>query len=207
MAVTSTIDRSHAATGVDNLWDDSIRGIAHLALNTDDIKGTMDFYTRVMKMQLVGTKRVPYERDRGQPPYENLRHYFFNMGKDQMLAFFEYPAGLEKANRDLPGAMQHVAFHVVPEKFDAFQRHIEACGVKTIGPMSLGEHSKAFYLWDNNGIRLEVNTYLATAAAPGVVGAAISTRAKAKKELETLFDDPEDVEFWLNQMPFIESKG
>lgn len=67
-----------------------MRGIDHLAFVTDDLPATMDFYTRVLQMQLVHVRRVPFERDRGQPPYENLRHYFFNMGHDQLLAFFEY---------------------------------------------------------------------------------------------------------------------
>ena len=51
----------------------------------------MDFYTRVMGFRLVHVRRVPYEQDRGQPPYENLRHYFFDMGNDSLLAIFEYP--------------------------------------------------------------------------------------------------------------------
>ena len=69
------------------------RGIDHLAFVTDDLPGTMDFYTRVVGMRLVHVRRVPYERDRGQPPYENLRHYFFDMGNDSLLAFLEYPVG------------------------------------------------------------------------------------------------------------------
>ena len=65
-----------------------MRGIDHLAFVTDDLPATMDFYTRVLGMQLVHVRRVPFEQDRGQPPYDNLRHYFFNMGNDTLLAFF-----------------------------------------------------------------------------------------------------------------------
>ena len=100
------------------------RGIDHLAFVTDDLPATMDFYTRVVGMQLVHVRRVPYERDRGQPPYDNLRHYFFNMGGDSLLAFFEYPQGLARQNRDLPGGMQHVAFHVPQERFDAIVERV-----------------------------------------------------------------------------------
>ena len=78
------------------------RGIDHLAFVTDDLPGTMDFYTRVLQLQLVHVRRVPFEQDRGQPPYDNLRHYFFDMGNDTLLAFFEYPKGLARQNRDLP---------------------------------------------------------------------------------------------------------
>src|SRR5688500_13239550 len=70
------------------------RGIDHLAIVADDMPKAMDFYTRVMGFQLVHVRRVPYERDRGQPPYENLRHYFFDMGNDSLFAIFEYPKGL-----------------------------------------------------------------------------------------------------------------
>src|SRR3970040_1484340 len=70
------------------------RGIDHLAFVTDDLPATMDFYTRVLGMQLVHVRRVPFERDRGQPPYDNLRHYFFNMGNDTLLAFFYDPNGI-----------------------------------------------------------------------------------------------------------------
>src|SRR5438046_4092082 len=45
-----------------------------LALVADDMPTAMDFYTRVMGFRLVHVRRVPYEQDRGQPPYENLRH-------------------------------------------------------------------------------------------------------------------------------------
>ena len=101
-----------------------VRGIDHLAFVTDDMPVTMDFYTRVLKMQLVHVRRVPFERNRGQPPYENLRHYFFNMGNDSFLAFFEYPKGLDKSDRDLPGGMQHVAFHVPKDRFDDLCAHV-----------------------------------------------------------------------------------
>jgi catechol 2,3-dioxygenase-like lactoylglutathione lyase family enzyme len=37
----------------------STRGVHHLALNTDDMKATVDFYTRVMGMPLVHALRVP----------------------------------------------------------------------------------------------------------------------------------------------------
>jgi catechol 2,3-dioxygenase-like lactoylglutathione lyase family enzyme len=117
------------------------RGIDHLAFVTDDLPATMDFYTRVVGMQLVHVRRVPFERDRGQPPYDNLRHYFFNMGGDSLLAFFEYPKGLARQNRDLPGGMQHVAFHVPQERFDAIVERVRSHGVNVVGPVPLGAAS------------------------------------------------------------------
>jgi catechol 2,3-dioxygenase-like lactoylglutathione lyase family enzyme len=176
------------------------RGIDHLAFVTDDLPATMDFYTRVLGMQLVHVRRVPFERDRGQPPYENLRHYFFNMGNDTLLAFFEYPTGLARANRDLPGGMQHVAFHVPADRFDAMVEHVRSCGVNVIGPVPLGGRFWSAYFYDPNGIRLEI----ATSSAPaeqGVVESVLQTDAEARAELATLFADPAEVERWLARMP------
>jgi catechol 2,3-dioxygenase-like lactoylglutathione lyase family enzyme len=179
------------------------RGIDHLAFVTDDLPATMDFYTRVLGMQLVHVRRVPFERDRGQPPYDNLRHYFFNMGNDTLLAFFEYPKGLARANRDLPGGMQHVAFHVPNERFDAMLEHVKSCGVNVIGPVPLGGRFWSAYFYDPNGIRLE----LATSRAPaeqGVVESVLQSEEEARAELATLFADPAEVDRWLARMPLRE---
>ena len=185
-----------------NLRPSATRGIDHLAFVTDDLKATMDFYTRVLKMQLVHVRRVPFERDRGQPPYENLRHYFFNMGNDTFLAFFEYPKGLDRSNRDLPGGMQHVAFHVPKDLFDELCAHVKSCGVDVIGPVPLGGRFWSAYFYDPNGIRLELATSIADASL-SVVESGCQTEAEARAELETLFDDPAEVEKWLAQMPLV----
>ena len=179
------------------------RGIDHLALVTDDMPTTMAFYTKVMRMQLVHVRRVPYEKDRGQPPYENLRHYFFNMGNDELLAFFEYPKDVPRANRDHLGGMQHLAFHLPRDRFDEMVEHVKSCDVNVIGPVSLGARFWSAYFFDNNGIRLELATSLAPAEI-GVVGSARQTEAEARAELETLLDDPAEIERWLAVMPLVE---
>jgi catechol 2,3-dioxygenase-like lactoylglutathione lyase family enzyme len=176
------------------------RGIDHLAFVTDDLPTTMDFYTRVLQMRLVHVRRVPYERDRGQPPYDNLRHYFFDMGNDSLLAFFEYPKGLARQNRDLPGGMQHVAFHLPRERFDQLVSHVRSCGVNVIGPVPLGGRFWSAYFYDNNGIRLELATSLDDSTA-SVVESVLQTEAEARAELETLFMDRNTVERWLGGMP------
>jgi catechol 2,3-dioxygenase-like lactoylglutathione lyase family enzyme len=176
------------------------RGIDHLAFVTDDLPATMDFYTRVLGFQLVHVRRVPFERDRGQPPYDNLRHYFFDMGNDSLLAFFEYPKGLEQQNRDRPGGMQHVAFHVAPEKFDAMVERVRSKGVDVIGPVPLGGRFWSAYFYDPNGIRLELATDR-SGEARSVIESVRQTEAEARTELETLFSDPREVDQWLRQMP------
>ena len=176
------------------------RGIDHLAFVTDDLPATMDFYTRVIGMQLVHVRRVPFERDRGQPPYDNLRHYFFNMGNDTLLAFFEYPKGLARQNRDLPGGMQHIAFHLAPGRFDGMVERVKSAGVEVIGPVPLGGRFWSAYFYDPNGIRLELATDR-SGEDRSVVESVLQTGEEARAELETLFSDPREVEKWLRHMP------
>jgi catechol 2,3-dioxygenase-like lactoylglutathione lyase family enzyme len=193
----TTADAADASTAGNTV---PLRGIDHLAIVSDDLPGTLDFYTRVMRMTLVHVRRVPYAADRGQPPYDQLRHYFFDMGNDSLFAVFEYPQGLPRQNRDHVGGMQHVAFHVPWGRFDEVRGHIRDCGVEITEPIDLGDGFLSVYFYDNNGIRLEVST-----RAPGfdasVVESARQTEASARAELETLFDDPAEVETWLRCMP------
>ena len=176
------------------------RGIDHLAIVCDDMPTAMDFYTRVMGFRLVHVRRVPYERDRGQPPYENLRHYFFDMGNDSLFAIFEYPKGLPRQNRDHVGGMQHVAFHVRPEKFDTLVARVKSCGVDVIGPVPLGGRFWSAYLFDPFGIRLEFATDR-SGIEQGVVDSVLQTKVEARTELATLFDDSAMVDAWLARMP------
>ena len=82
----------------------------HLALNTDDMKMTVDFYAGVLGMRLVHAMKVPPglgtgPGNRGNPPFEEVRHYFFDMGRDGLLAFFEMPKGKKQqatATRSAP---------------------------------------------------------------------------------------------------------
>src|SRR3954470_13717870 len=111
------------------------RGIHHLALNTEDMRTTVDFYTKVVGMPLVHAMKVPPglgsgAANRGNPPYEEIRHYFFDMGHDSLLAFFEIPRGAEpRAGRNAIGGMQHVALSVTPQNFERLQRRLREAGV------------------------------------------------------------------------------
>lgn len=108
--------------------------------------------------------------------------------------------GLERQNRDLPGGMQHVAFYVPPEKFDALIENVKAQDVNVIGPVALGGRFWSAYFYDPNGIRLELaTTRLSTPG--GIVESVYQSEEEARKELETLFADPQTVDYWLSQMP------
>jgi catechol 2,3-dioxygenase-like lactoylglutathione lyase family enzyme len=169
-----------------------MRGIHHLALNTEDMRTTVDFYTRVLGMPLVHAMKVPPglgagPGNRGNPPYEEIRHYFFDMGNDSLLAFFEIPRGAEpRAKRDGIGGMQHVAFAVTPRQFAALQTRLKEAGVAWDGPIDVLPGLVSIYFLDPNGIRLEACCEPAKGEAPGVVGSVRQTREQAAKELQSI---------------------
>ena len=176
------------------------RGVHHLALNTDDMKMTMDFYVRVLGMPLVHALKVPPglgtgPGNRGNPPFENLRHYFFDVGGDSLLAFFEIPKGAKpKVDRDAIAGMQHVSFAVSEQRFNEVLARLKNEKIEVIGPLDVGAGTWSIYFFDPNGIRLEFSHQ--KEAEIQVVKRWRQTRKEALQELETLTDDRE----WLARM-------
>jgi len=168
------------------------RGVHHLALNTEDMRATVDFYTRVVGMPIVHAMKVPPglgngPGNRGNPPYEEIRHYFFDMGHDSLLAFFEIPRGAEpRARRDGIGGMQHVAFAVTAQNFEALQKRLREARVAYDGPIDILPGLVSIYFLDPNGIRLEACCQPRAGENPGVVDSVRQTREEARHELETV---------------------
>lgn len=165
------------------------RGVHHLALCTDDMKMTMDFYGDVLGFPLVHAMTVPAgfgigAGNRGNPPYEQIRHYFFDMGNDSLLAFFEIPKGAEpRGNRNAIGAMQHCAFVVTPERFQEIGERLKQAGVETIGPIPQLPGMLGLYFIDPNGMRIEFACQPADGESPAVVDCVKQTRSEARAEL------------------------
>jgi catechol 2,3-dioxygenase-like lactoylglutathione lyase family enzyme len=168
------------------------RGVHHLALTTEDMRMTADFYTRVVGMPLVHAMKVPSglgtgPANRGNPPYEEIRHYFFDMGNDSLLAFFEIPRGAEpRAKRDAIGGMQHVAFAVTPKNLAALRKRLAAANVPYDGPIDILPGLVSVYFFDPNGIRLEACCQPAAAERPRVIASVKQRRDQARRELETI---------------------
>ena len=138
-----------------------LRGIHHLAVVTDDMKGTLDFYVRVLGMPIVHGLRTPVARGAhgaGTPPYGSIPHFFLDMGGDSLLAFFEYPKTAPKVDRDALGAMQHVSFACGPRRHREILERLKANGTEiTGGPLvSIPPAIVSFYFFDPNNIRLEI---------------------------------------------------
>ena len=181
------------------------RGVHHLALNTDDMKKTLDFYVRVLGMPLVHALKVPPglgtgPANRGNPPFENIRHYFLDAGGDALLAFFEIPKGAKpKGDRDAIGTMQHVSFAVSEKKFNEVLERIRSANVAFLGPLDVGCDTWSIYFFDPNGIRLEFSHQ--REAEPKVVKRWRQTRAEALAELRTLSRDEEWLETLVAHLP------
>ena len=175
------------------------RGIHHLALNTDDMKMTIDFYSGVLGMPLVHALKVPPgvgvgPGNRGNPPFENLRHYFFDAGGDTLLAFFEMPKGAKpKGDRDAIAAMQHCSFTATEQRFDELLTRLQGAGVATIGPIPVGAGTWSTYFYDPNGIRLEFSCQAGDGDDVRVSERWTQTQDEALAELRSLSQDPQ----WL----------
>ncbi|MCR5872727.1 VOC family protein [Phenylobacterium sp. J426] len=111
-----------------------IRGVNHLALVCKDMAETVKFYRDILGMPL--TKTIDLPRDLGQ-------HFFFDIGNGDSLAFFWFkdapPAQPGHASPSaLPtqgsfvsahGSMNHIAFDVPAEKFDAYVQKLKDKGI------------------------------------------------------------------------------
>jgi len=171
-------------------------GVHHLALNTDDMKMTVDFYVGVLGMRLVHAMRVPPglgsgPGNRGNPPFEEIRHYFFDMGRDALLAFFEMPKGAKgKGDRNALGNMQHVSFAVSPQSQARIRARLEAAKVPYDGPLEILPGIFSIYVIDPNDIRLEFSCQPANGEGePAIVPLVTQTKTEALKELRSLSPD------------------
>jgi catechol 2,3-dioxygenase-like lactoylglutathione lyase family enzyme len=125
------------------------------------MKNTVEFYTKILGMPLVHALRVPPgvgvgPGNRGNPPFENLRHYFFDAGGDTLLAFFELPEKeVGASDRNSIGAMQHVSFTTTKTQFDDMQSRLKNNQISFQGPVCVGVKTWSIYIIDPNNIRLE----------------------------------------------------
>jgi catechol 2,3-dioxygenase-like lactoylglutathione lyase family enzyme len=183
-----------------------LRGVHHLALVTADMRTTLDFYVRVLGMPLVHALRTPSPpagaapaHGVGSPPYKHILHYFLDMGGDSLLAFFEYPNGVAKADRDTLGAMQHVSFVCGPRRYGEMLARLRANGVAIqAGPLlTIPPAIHSFYFFDPNGIRLEIVCDLEGDEEDlEVVRSCAMPEAELRAQLATISDDAT----WIEDM-------
>jgi glyoxylase I family protein len=148
----------------------------HVAFRCRDAKETVEFYKRILGMELLGAiaeDKVPSTKE--PDPY---MHIFLDAGMGNILAFFELPNS-PPMSRDpnTPEWTQHIAFQAADvATLKAVKARAEAEGLSVVGPT---DHSifKSIYFFDPSGHRLELAAWTATpemmermrAAAPAMI--------------------------------------
>jgi catechol 2,3-dioxygenase-like lactoylglutathione lyase family enzyme len=131
------------------------RGINHLALVTPDMDTTTRFYHGVLGMRIVATLMAG-----------PMRHYFFEIGPENTIAFFEV-AGADTFDkqagvpiREFPTQLDHISFNLADEEaLHALQRRLKEAGCEVTDVIDHGiMHS--VYFTDPNGIALEASWWL-----------------------------------------------
>src|SRR5919107_496035 len=88
----------------------SARGVHHMALICSDVERTIQFYDGLLGFPLV---ELMENRD-----YQGSSHLFFDIGNDNLLAFFDFPGlGLQPGVESL-GGVQHIAISTTPENLE-----------------------------------------------------------------------------------------
>jgi catechol 2,3-dioxygenase-like lactoylglutathione lyase family enzyme len=127
----------------------------HVAYLTRDTQKTVEFYTKLLGMKLVGSVQNESVPSTGEK-YPHL-HTFFQMGDGGCVAFFEI-LGLPEGEDTtvVPRWVRHLALRVADRAaLLAAQRHLQAHGVEVLGPVD-HEFCHSIYFFDPNGIRLEL---------------------------------------------------
>jgi catechol 2,3-dioxygenase-like lactoylglutathione lyase family enzyme len=140
------------------------RGVNHLALVTNDMDATVRFYHGVLGARLVATIGTP-----------RFRHYFFEIGVQNTVAFFEYqdapvPAFAKPAGVPDPRAMQfdHLSLNLADEHaLEALQQRLKANGCEVTDVIDHG-FVRSIYFTDPNGIALEASWWVHDATAHDV---------------------------------------
>jgi catechol 2,3-dioxygenase-like lactoylglutathione lyase family enzyme len=132
------------------------RGVHHLALVTTDMDATVRFYAGVLDARLVATIAT-----------ESFKHYFFDFGPGNTIAFFEYkgqpvetfskPAGVPFP---LASQFDHLSIHLVDE--DALVRLRDRLKSHCCEVTDVVDHGflRSIYFNDNNGIALEASWWV-----------------------------------------------
>jgi len=154
-----------------------LTGINHLQFIVDDIDESVRFYRDVLGFRIIRTRSEYPAAGRG---YRILKNVFVDLGNGTLLSLIVIG---EQAGLDLdtepsvsadwlwpdsstphrqPRKMDHIAFNV--ESLDElvwFQQHLRNCGVKTSEVIARPDEHwiKSIYLYDPNGIPLEVATF------------------------------------------------
>jgi glyoxylase I family protein len=126
--------------------ESTARGVHHMALICSDVERTIQFYQEVCGFPLV---ELMENRD-----YKGSTHLFFDIGNNNLLAFFDFPGlGLQPGVESL-GGVQHIAISTTPDNLERAKAKLEERGVTYLGP-DRGV-TTSIYFKDPDGIQIEL---------------------------------------------------
>ena len=136
----------------------SHKGFSHIGLSTLDLDKTCDFYQNVLGFKPVRCDILRI-KEGGQ-----IRHVFFHIGRDQLLAFMEaqgvpgipaeYDAGINRG-LGVPSAFYHFAFEAGSvAALEAKRTELLAKGVQ-VSDIVHHDAAQSIYFRDPNNISLE----------------------------------------------------
>lgn len=154
------------------------RGINHLALITNDMDATTRFWHGVLGARLVAHLGT-----------DSFRHYFFEFGEEQTVAFFEYhgvaverfqvPAGVPDRRK---AQFDHLSFNLPDEHaLTELRARLKSHGCEVTDVIDHG-FVRSIYFHDPNGIALEASWWVLD-----------PTGRIADYDDPTLFSDPNPV--------------
>jgi catechol 2,3-dioxygenase-like lactoylglutathione lyase family enzyme len=119
------------------------RGLHHTALVSSDVERTIEFYQGLLGFPLT---EVIENRD-----YPGSTHFFFDIGNQNLLAFFDFPGLAVGPYAEVLGGLHHVAISVEPSLWQEIQGRLDAAGVAYV------VHSEvSMYFTDPDGARVEL---------------------------------------------------
>src|SRR5258705_6527549 len=164
----------------------SHRGFSHIGLSTLDLDKTREFYEGVLgfKPAVADTIKI---KEGG-----HLRHIFFDVGRDQLIAFLEprgvpgvpaeYDAGINRG-LGVPAGFYHFAFEAGSAAALAKKRdELRAKGVETTDIVDHGLAQSIFFK-DPNGLSLEYCCLVGNRPEPGALMRSEFTLPRAALEL------------------------
>lgn len=119
------------------------RGLHHTALVSSDVETTIRFYQDVLGFPLT---ELIENRD-----YPGSSHFFFDIGNQNLLAFFDFPGLDVGPYAEVLGGLHHLAISVDPQRWEELVARLDAAGVEH------EVHSGvSVYFRDPDGARIEL---------------------------------------------------
>ncbi|MCW2755832.1 MAG: Glyoxalase/bleomycin resistance protein/dioxygenase [Marmoricola sp.] len=119
------------------------RGLHHFAIVARDVEETVRFYQGLLGFPLTD---IFENRD-----YQGSNHFFFDIGNDNLIAFFDFPGLDVGPYAEVLGGLHHVAISVEPERWAELKDRLSEAGVEY-----QSESGTSIYFRDPNGARLEL---------------------------------------------------